>query len=150
MSNVSFPTLPTTFTRNVENPQQLSQTISSGQPTNVQPTQPTATLPPNFTTISFEPSAATTTTITFSQVPYEDSSAAATSSPNTEPVVADSSTYYPYQSVLTTQPTAQQLLPYITDMKPKNRDPSKTPPLISSGAGSYYFSSTPQQVATNA
>jgi hypothetical protein len=145
MSNGSYPSLPTTFTRNVQNSQ-------SSQPQPVQQTQPISTLPPNFTTISFEPSAASTTTITFSQIPYDDSAAATSNtSKDKEPVVADSSTYYPYQSVLTTQPTAQQLMPYITDMKPKNRDPSKTPPpLISSGAGSsYYFSSTPQQVSTN-
>lgn len=152
MSNASLPSLPTTFTRNVQNPQpQSSQSQAQSQSQPVQQPQPMATLPPNFTTISFEPSASSTTTITFSQVPNDGSSATDTSSTSKDkdPVVADSATYYPYQSVLTTQPTAQQLMPYISDMKPKTRDPPKTPPLISSGAGSYYFSSTPQQVGSS-
>ena len=145
MSNVSLPTLPTNFTRNLENTQQKQQQ---------QETQPIATLPPNFTSISFEPSASTTTTITFSQVPsdgVEGSSGTSTSNSTTsDPVVSDSSTYYPYKSVLTTQPTAQQLMPYLSDLKasPNSQATPKSSPLISAGGGSYFFSSTPQQVSS--
>jgi hypothetical protein len=118
------------------------------QPMLQQPMQ-TSYASPHGTTINFEPTAGSTTTITFAQVPTEDT-AATTTPTDTEPVVADSSTYYPYKSVMTTQPTAQQLLPYISDMKPMTSDPPKTSPLISAGGGSYYFSSTPQTVGTKA
>jgi hypothetical protein len=124
-SNGSLPTLPTTYTRNVDNQQEPPNQSQS-----------------NSTMITFDPSSSSTTTITFSQVPSGSTPTPKTEEPVEEPVVSDTSTYYPYKSVYTTQPTAQQLLPYLstnTPIKTKNQ----SNPLISEG-GTYYYSSTPE------
>jgi hypothetical protein len=132
-SSRNLLSIPTTYTRNVDTSQPVGLPY---YPTAPAPTQQQAT-------ITFEPSSSATTIITFSQVSAED--------PNKDAVVNDPTGSYPYTSLYTTQPTAQQLLPYLSTnynegSSSRNILDANMSPLITSGGGTYYTSSTPQSV----